>query len=68
MNLTDKTSIDEVNVEDIANIEYFSLPKEENWKVSMIHEIIDTKASCLEIPGFEREELEALQLFLCTDL
>ena len=66
MILVGKTQVEDVRLEDVRSLSYFRLDENESWKVSMIEEIVETKAGQMEVPGFELEELEALLDYLCT--
>ena len=67
MLLVDKNRVEDVKLDDLNKVTYFKLEENERWKISMIKEVVDTKAGQLEVPGFEHEELEALLKHLCTD-
>ena len=67
MILVGKTSVDDVNLEDLKALPYFKLEEKDAWKVPMVKEIIDIKAGQLEVPGFELKEIEALLHHLCTE-
>ena len=67
MLLVGKTSVEDVRVEDVDNLEYFKLENDELWKIPQIQEIINVKAGNLEVAGFENDELEILLSHLCTD-
>ena len=45
----------------------FPLDGDDTWKVGMVKVIMDTKNEVLEVPGFEKDELETILLHLCTD-
>ena len=63
MLLSGKTSIS-----DLRNISvpYHELPDEEAWKVDVIKELISMRHGDLELPGWEKEELEYIMNSLCT--
>ena len=67
MILVGKTSVDDVNLEDLKALSSFKLEEKDAWKVPMVKEIIDIKADQLEVPGFELKEIEALLHHLCTE-
>ena len=48
MLLVGKTSVEDVRVEDVDNLEYFKLENDELWKIPQIQEIINVKAGNLE--------------------
>ena len=61
-----KCNIDELTPSDSKLIKYKLIPNEEKWRVSMVNEITDAKFGQAEIPGFTKEELEAILEFVCT--
>ena len=68
MLLVGKTSVEDVKVEDLDNLECFKLENDELQKNTQIQEIINVKAGNLEVVGFQNDELEILLSHLCTDL
>ena len=42
------------------------LESDDQWKIEPIKEIIEAKAGNMEIPGFSKEELDDILLYLCT--
>ena len=47
------------------NLNYFSVPIEENWRIGPIHEILELDDQVL-IPGFTNDETAAMLANLCT--
>ena len=66
MLLLNKTSVDEISVNDFKLIKYHPISEEDKWKISFINEITDVKFKQLDVDGFETEELEEILNFLCT--
>ena len=67
MLLVDKKNVKEVKTEDWDKIVYCKQQDVDNWKISMIWEIIDTKTGIEDIPGFDSEELEFILHHICTE-
>ena len=44
-------------------VQYFSVPKDEEWRVKMIQELVNNE---VEVPGFLPSELKAIKDYLCT--
>ena len=61
-----KNSVDNIRVEDIDTMEYHTIPENEEWRVSLVKEIIEVKENEYEVPGFTNEELEEIINFVCT--
>ena len=66
MLLLNKTSVDQISVNDFKLIEYHPVSEEDKWKISFVKEITDVKFKQLDVDGFETEELEEILNFLCT--
>ena len=67
MLLVGKTAVEDVNVDDADKISYFKVKEEDKWRVLMTKEIVEAKASKVEVPGFEDEELEEILSYICTE-
>ena len=66
MMLLGKTSVEAVEKNDINEIEYFPISKEDSWKIDIIKEIIEVKSRNVEIDNFEEDELDNILTHLCT--
>ena len=66
MLLTERSSVDEICREDYKKIDYHKINDSEQWRVSIIEEIIDIKYNQLDVEGFEAEEIEEILNFVCT--
>ena len=66
MLLLGKTSVSDVRREDVDSIEYFKLEPDESWKVDSIKELIEVKQGKVEVPGFDKDELDTILDYLCT--
>ena len=60
---TQKSSVDEMSKEDYKKIDYHKINESEQWRISIIEEIIDIKYNQLDVEGFEAEEILN---FVCT--
>ena len=63
MLLSGKTSISDLRN---ISVSYHELLNEEAWKVDVIKELISTRHGDLELPGWEKEEIECIMNSLCT--
>ena len=66
MFLVGQTSVEDIKIEDIKNLTYNELDKDDVWKVAAIKEVVNAKFGVLEVPGFELDELEEILDHLCT--
>ena len=66
MLLTQKSNIDELLKMDYKKIDYHKISIEEQWRVSMIEEIIDMRYNQLDVEFFEFEEIDEILNFVCT--
>ena len=57
--LTDKYRVDEVTTQDIDNLVYAEAKPEDEWRVSLVQEIIDVKAGQSNIENLSVEKLQA---------
>ena len=63
---TQKSSVDELSKEDYKKIDYHKIRDEEQWRLSLIDEIIDIRYKQLDVEGFESEEIEEILNYVCT--
>ena len=66
MLLLGESHVDEIKFEDSSIITYHKIETDDLWKIEPIKEIIEAKAGNMEIPGFSKEELDDILLYLCT--
>ena len=66
MILTQKSNVDEVLRQDYMKINYHKINLEEQWRTSMIEEIIYIRYNQLDIEGFESHEIYEILDFVCT--
>ena len=64
--LTDKNTVEEINSTDIKKLKYHEVAKENDWKIGLLKEIIETKNNQLSISEFSFEELNDILEHLCT--
>ena len=66
MLLTERSNVDEICREDYKKIDYHKIKDEEQWRLSLIDEIIDIRYKQLDVEGFESEEIEEILNYVCT--
>ena len=67
MNLTNKTDICELNsAEVIENLKFKSVPNDQNWRISILEELIEVRAGNAEIEGFLNEEITEILEHVCV--
>ena len=66
MLLCEKNSIYCLESNDLRNLQYFPVPKEEVWRLDLIKELIETRLHSTDIPGFSIEEINDLIDIACT--
>ena len=49
-----------------TNLTYFKIPIEEEWRIDMMHNLINIKMGEFTVENFEDEELHNLLDFVCT--
>ena len=64
--ITDKSDVRDLLPSDASQLKYFPMDANENWKLPLIKEMIDTKQQQLEISNFTDDDLEEMLIFLCT--
>lgn len=47
-------------------MKYFDIPKEEKWRISMVHELLMLKDNVMVIEGFTKGEINNMLLQVCT--
>ena len=66
--LTEHSSVDNLLPASVEGLVYKDLAENEQWKVELAKEIIDMKEDLMLAPqGWEKEELDDILTFLCTD-
>ena len=56
--------IDPITVKN--NLVYFKIPSEEEWRIDLMHNLIQVKNGEFTVENFEDEELDNLLAFVCT--
>jgi hypothetical protein len=49
-----------------TKLKYFETPSEEEWRSSMVTELIKLRNQSLSLPGFTQDEINAMLVFTCT--
>ena len=65
-NLYDKDDIENLKEIDYGNLVFRSLPPGEEWRVSLIRELIDVKFDTSKIESFNAEEIDEMLTYVCT--
>ena len=60
----DNTSL--VNENDLDNLTYNPIPENEIWRMDLLNELMNTRSSSLEVPGFTSDELTDIINIVCT--
>ena len=55
MLLVGKSKVEDVCFQDHAKLSYFTLDRENKWRIPMIQEIVNLKPGDLEVEGFESD-------------
>ena len=66
LNLTTKTSIDELVASDADILVYHPIPEHEKWRVPIMKDIISARMNHHQIEGFSFKELDDIVEFVCT--
>ena len=66
MQLVGKDSIDELEPNDASKVTYHPIPIEEEWRVGIVRELVETCFSNSNIDGFTIEELDEIMHVVCT--
>ena len=64
--MTEKSNVHDLVPNDVDNMEYHPLPEGENWKLSIIKEIIEKKNGTMNINNLTEEELDNTLEYLCV--
>ena len=66
MLMCNKGNINSLEEGDINSLEYYPVPEDEKWRLSLLSELLDSRSLSSEIPGFTHEEVTDLINFVCT--
>ena len=61
-----KTPIDEIRLSDIRNLRYFEISNGSEWKITIVKEGINNTTGFLNVPGFNRSEIEEIRDYICV--
>jgi hypothetical protein len=61
-----KSKVEDVCFQDHAKLSYFTLDRENMWRIPMIQEIVNLKQGDLEVEDFDSDELNEMLDHLCT--
>ena len=65
--LTDKLSVDDLNVGLVENIKYQQIEEKDLWRISMVKELIEIKQANMSLPeGWSMEDLDSILNIVCT--
>ena len=64
--LVNKNSIDELSPKDARSILYQPVPKDEEWRIGMVREIVDIRNQEASLQEFTWKELEYILEYVCT--
>ena len=48
------------------SMSYFSVPDDNQWRINIIHGLLDTRSSSLSLPNFNPTEIKVMLDYLCT--
>ena len=65
MLICEKDTIKTLEISDLYPLEYFSVPKNEGWRIDILNKLIETKLDNTEVPGFSSQEIEEMINFVC---
>ena len=66
MIMSDKYTIDSIEESDFDSMEYCPVPEGDTWRIGILDELLDSRSSIAEIPGFTQEEIQDLIDFVCV--
>ena len=66
MLLAGETSIEKVNKDSLKMIVYYSVKKEDVWKVNIATDLLNIKERITEIEDFEKEDMTAFLHNICV--
>ena len=52
--------------QDILDLEYFAIPDDEKWRISLINEILEAQNLSYEIQDFSFDDLHDMLAYACT--
>ena len=66
MMMSKKDTIDSIEESDFDSMEYCPVPEGDTWRIDILGELLDSRSSITEIPGFTQEEIQDLIDFVCV--
>ena len=66
LRMTQKIRIEDVKKQDIFDLEYFAIPDDEKWRISLINEILEAQNLSYEIQDFSFDDLHDMLAYACT--
>ena len=66
MLLVGKSKVEDVCFQDHAKLSYFTIDRENKWRIPMIQEIVNLKQGDQEVEGFDYHEVNDMLDHLCT--
>ena len=66
MLMCEKNTIDPIEENDFDCMEYCPVPEGDTWRIGLLGELLDSRYSVSEIPGFTQEEIADLIDFVCV--
>ena len=61
----DSTSVVDMNCDDVDKLVYSDLPMTEEWRVSIIRELMQTRRDDVEVPGFSKDDISDILNSVC---
>ena len=66
--LTNKLSVDDLNVDLVENIKYQQIEEKDLWRIGMVKELIEIKQGNVTLPeDWSREDLDSILNTVCTE-
>ena len=66
MKLVNKTCINDLSPDDSRLVSYHPVPAEEEWRISLVRELIEIRNQTADLQGFSWKELDDILNFACT--
>ena len=66
MHLLQKDSIDDICKSDVNNIVFSPIPKNEEWRIGFLKELLDIRSKDVSLENFSKDEIEDMIQHVCT--
>ena len=66
MHLLQKDSIDDISKSDVNNIVFSPIPKNEEWRIGFLKELLDIRSKDVSLENFSKDEIEDMIQHVCT--